>query len=76
MQEDQTEHPDIWRELEKGSISVTKNTIPLVSIGGDHLFKQVNQLMKVHSGIIGIPSKTNARQRLFLTASELSNFAR
>jgi len=49
-----TDHPDTWRELEEGNISVTKSTIPFVSIGAGHVCEQLNRLMKVHAGLIGI----------------------
>ena len=67
-----TEHPDTWRELEEGNISVTKSTIPFVSIGADHACEQVNRLMKVHGGLTGISNNPNARQRFFLATPELS----
>jgi len=49
-----TDHPDTSRELEEGNISVTKSTIPFVSIGAGHACEQLNRLMKVHAGLIGI----------------------
>ena len=65
------DHPETWRELEESNISVTKNAIPFVSIGADHL----NKLMKAHAGLIGISNNPNARQRFFLAAPELSGLA-
>lgn len=76
MKELKTKHPDTWRELEEGSISVTKSTIPFVSIGADHACEQINRIMKVQGGITGISNNPNARQRFFLTAPELSCLAR
>ncbi len=70
-----TEHPETWRELESGNISVTKSAIPFVSIGADHACEQINRLLKVNGGITGISNNPNARQRFFLTAPELSCFA-
>ena len=55
-----TDHADTWRELEEGNISVTKSTIPFVSIGADHACEQLNKLMKVHSGLTGISNNPNA----------------
>lgn len=71
-----TDHPDTWRELEEGNISVTKSTIPFVSIGADHACEQLNRLMKVHAGLTGISNNTNARQRFFLATPELSCLAK
>ena len=70
-----TSHPETWRELEAGNISVTKNTIPFVSIGADHAVEHLNRLLKVHSGLIGISNNANARQRFFLAAPELSRLS-
>ena len=55
-----TEHPDTWRELEEGNISVTKSTIPFV--GADHACEQLNRLMKVHGGLTGISNNPNPMQ--------------
>ena len=46
-----TEHPETWRELESGNISVTKSAIPFVSIGADHACEQIHCLLKVNGGI-------------------------
>ena len=65
-------HPEAWKELEHGNISVTNSVIPFVSIGADHACEHLNRMMKVHSGLIGISNNPNARQRLFMVAPELS----
>lgn len=70
-----TDHPDTWKELEEGNISVTKGTIPFVSIGADHACEQLNRLMKAHGGLTGISNNPNARQRFFLATPELSCLA-
>ena len=75
MQVLKTGHPDTWRELENGNISVTKSTTPFVSFAADHECEQVNLLMKVNGGITGLSNNPNARQRFSLTTPELSNFA-
>ena len=67
-----TDHPDTWRELEEGNISVTKSTIPFVSIGADHACEQLNRLFKADAGLTGISNNANARQRFFLATPELS----
>ena len=71
-----TDHPDTWRELEEGNISVTKSTIPFVSIGTDHACEQLNRLMKVHAGLTVIFNNPNARQRFFLATPELACLAK
>ena len=71
-----TNHQDTWRELEQGNISVTKSSIPFVSIGPDHACEQLNRTMKVHAGLTGISNNPNARQRFFLATPELSCLAR
>ena len=49
-----TDHPDTSRELEEDNISVTKSTIPFVSIGAGHACEQLDRLTKDHAGLIGI----------------------
>jgi len=71
-----TDHPDTWREPSSGNISVTKSTMPFVSIGADHACEQLNRLMKVHAGLTGISNNPNARQRFFLATPELSCLAK
>ena len=67
-----TNHPNTWKELEAGNISVTKNEIPFVSVGADHACEHLNKQMKVRAGLIGISNNANARQRFFMAAPELS----
>ena len=67
-----TNHPNTWRELNTGNISVTKNKIPFVSIGADHACKHLNKLMKSRAGLIGISNNANARQRFFMATPELT----
>jgi len=63
-----TNHPETWKELQTGNIAVTKSNVPFVSIGADHACEHLNKLMKIHSGLVGIPNNANARQRFFLAA--------
>lgn len=72
MHELKRSHPETWRELHDGNISVTKSEIPFVSIGADHACEQLNRMMKIHSGLIGISNNANARQRFFLATPEMS----
>ena len=65
------DHPETWKELEEGNISVTKSSIPFLSIGADHALEQLNRAMKVQ-GLTGILNHSNARMRFFLAISELS----
>jgi len=71
-----TNHPNTWRELEEDNISVTKSTIPFVSIGADHACEQLNRFMKVHAGLTGISNNPNGRQRFFWATPELSCLAK
>ncbi|XP_014676761.1 PREDICTED: uncharacterized protein LOC106816650 [Priapulus caudatus] len=75
MHELRTSHPETWRELQYGNLSVTKSTIPFVSIGADHACEQLNRMMKIHSGLIDIPNNANARQRFFLATPEMSRLS-
>ena len=68
-------HPDTWKELEAGNLSVTKNDIPFVSIGADHACEHLNKMMNVYSGLVGISNNANARQRFFMASPELSRMS-
>jgi len=74
MRDLKTDYPQTWKELQTGNIglSVTKSSIPFVSIGADHACEQINKMMKIHSGLIGISTNANARQRFFMATPELS----
>lgn len=76
MHDLKTTHPETWKELEAGNLSVTRKSIPFVSIGANHACEHVNKQMKVHSGLIGISNNANARQRFFLATSVLSCMSR
>jgi len=54
---------------------VTKSETPFVSIGADHACEQVNRMMKIHSGLIGISNNANAQQRFFLATPEMSRLS-
>jgi hypothetical protein len=54
------DHPETWKALEEGCISVTKNQTPFVSIGADHATEQLNKAMEMHHGLIGISNNANA----------------
>ena len=49
MRDLKTDYPQTWKELQTGNISVTKSSIPFVSIGADHACEQINKMMKIHS---------------------------
>ena len=67
MQELKTSLPETWRELQDGNISVTKSEIPFCL----H-WRRLNRMMKIQSALISISNNANARQRLFLATSEMS----
>lgn len=67
-----TSHPETWRELQDGNVSVTKSEIPFVSIGAEHACEHLYKIMKVNSGLIGISNNANARQRFFLATPEMA----
>ena len=50
------DHPETWKELELGNISVTKTAIPFVSVGADHACEHLNKFMKVHSVSLESPT--------------------
>lgn len=71
MHDLKTYHPETWRELETGNLSVTKTDIPFVSISADHTCEHLNKMVKIHSGLIGISNIANARHRFFVATPEL-----
>jgi putative cell wall-binding protein len=75
MHDLRTNHPETWKELKECNIVVTKNNIPFVSIGADHACEHLHELMKMHSGLVGISNNAIARQRFFMVTPELSNVA-
>ena len=75
VQEFKQNHPETWCELKNGNLSVTKTNIPFVPIGADHACEQLNRIMKVHSGLIGISNNANSRQRFFLATPEMSQLS-
>ena len=76
MHDLKTDHPETWKELHTGNFSVTKSSTPFVSIGSDHACEQLNRTMKIHSGLIGISTNANARQRFFMATPELSRLSK
>ena len=67
--------PDIYREFISGNWVVNKNSIPFCAIGADHALEQVNRMMNVSGGLVGITQNPNALAKFFLAAPELSNIA-
>ena len=47
MHDIRTTYPDTWNELVGGSLSVSKNGIPFISVGADHACEHLNRQMKV-----------------------------
>jgi len=64
-----------WHELQNGNISVMNSDIPIVYIGEDHACEQVNRMMKINSGLIGISNNANAWQRFVLATPEMSRLS-
>jgi len=67
--------PEVWIEFREGNWVVNKNTIPFCAIGPDHALEQVNRMMKVAGGLIGITLNPFARTKFFLAAPELARLA-
>ena len=69
----QKDDPYIWHELLAGEYSVQTSSVPFTAKGNDHCGEQINKILKVAGGLIGISSNENARTRFFLTAPFLAN---
>lgn len=52
------------------------NDIPFISFGADHACEHLNRSTEIHSGLIGISTSANARQRFFVVTPELSRLAK
>ena len=65
---------EVWEEFMDGNW-VINNMVPFCAIGPDHALEQVNQMMKVAGGLIGITLNPYARTKLFLVAPELARLA-
>ena len=58
-----------------GNFCILTKQICRAAIGCDHAREQVNRLLKIKGGVVGIPSNRNARVRFFLTAPNLAKFS-
>ena len=68
--------PEIWAEFMQGNWVVNKNTIPFCAIGADHALEQVNRMMKVGGGIVGITQNPSTLTKFFLGAPEPFHIAK
>ena len=59
--------PDIYREFISGNWVVNKNAIPFCGTGADHALEQVNRMMKVSGGLVGITQNPNALVKFFFS---------
>ena len=66
---------EVWEEFMEGNWVVNKKMVPFCAIGPDHALEQVNRMMKVAEGLIGIWLNTYAHTKLFLVAPELARLA-
>ena len=72
MYEIEKRHPNTWRELLYGNISVTESDIPHVSIDGDHGTEHAVKCLKGKEALTGISNDETCRLRYFLSSPELS----
>ena len=72
MHQLEKDDPYIWEELLSGEYSVQSSSIPFTAKGNDHSGEQVNKILKVPGGLVGISSNENARTRFFLSAPFLA----
>ena len=57
--------PIVWEAFSDGELAVK---IPFAGIGMDHRGEQVNKILKIDGGIVGISRYENARTRFMLSA--------
>ena len=58
----------IWEAFLQGEFSVAKTSIPFTAFGVDHAGEQMNKVLKIEGGIVGISRNETASTRYFLTA--------
>ena len=46
--------PQVWDAFKKGGFVVQKSDIPFTAIGVDHAGEQVNKILKINGGSVGI----------------------
>ena len=55
---------------------VQKSDITFTAVGVDHVEEQVNKILKINGGLIGISHNINARDRFILTAPYIANITK
>ena len=60
--------PIVWEAFSDGEFAVQRNKIPFTGIGMDHRGEQVNKILKIDGGIVGISHNENACTRFMLSA--------
>ena len=50
----------VWDAFEKGGFVVQKSDIPFTAIGVDYAGEQVNKILKINGGLVGISNNVNA----------------
>ena len=68
--------PQVWDAFKKGGFVVHKSDIPFTAIGVDHSGEQVNKILKISGGLVGISHNVNARDRFFLTAPYIAEITK
>ena len=68
--------PQVWDAFKKGGFVVEKSHIPFTAIGVDHSGEQVNKILKINGGLVGISHNVNARDRFFLTAPYIAEITK
>ena len=64
--------PLIWEAFIDGEFAVQTNEIPFTGIGMDHRGEQVNKVLKIEGGVVGILRNENAHTRYMLNAPVLA----
>ena len=71
----ETSDPVVWEAFSNGEFAVQKTKIPFVALGMDHAGEQVNKLLKINGGLIGVSKNVNARNRFMITAPIISGIS-
>ena len=67
--------PVVWKAFTNGEFAVQKTKIPFVALGMDHAGEQVNKLLKINGGLVGVSKNVNARNRFMITAPIIAEIA-
>ena len=65
-----------WEMFMACNVCVQKSQSPHIAIGCDHAGEQVNKILRIEGGVVGISNNPKARMRFVLTAPILAKLSK